>query len=557
MAGRKKVNTGDQLVSLAKYLPDDIVAHMIINSQGWEEAIKPYTEKDKESKVVYPSDPVEFMTNVLGYQMWSKLEEILRSVENNHNTIVSSGFSCGKSIASAAIACWFLTTKIPSVVVTIAPTYNQVQNIIWRYMRSVGRMTNLPGIILDTPRWEMGDANHYAVGLSPRKSTNEDITTLQGYHGPTELVIMDEAAGLPPEVWDAVAGLAAGDNCRILAIGNPIEQQGPFWDACNNPDWNYIHISCFDHPNVIEGREVIPGAVTRGWIEGRAREWAIEVSPHTEDAVEIPWTGKWYKPENMFTAKVQGVAPAQGEDQLISMAWVDDAKLRGYVDTSSEGVIAGFDPAAHGGDDNALVVRQGNNIVKIARMKGDNTIAIAQWLKEQLAEWKVEKVFIDEIGSGKGVADQAKALRLPVVYVNVGKKANRPDLFINLRAEVWWRVKELLRSGKMSIPNDSLLCGDLIAPRKKRGDRGKIQIEEKDEIKKRIKRSPDTADALCISYTNTIVDSLPDIVTDELDKLGTITGAVSVLREEYGRLNSWRAPIANRRSSKSRWHRGG
>ena len=560
MANRKKVNVGDQLVSLAKFLPDDIVAHMIINSQGWEEVVKQYSNKDEDNKVAYPSDPVEFMTKVLGYQMWPKIEEILRSVQNNHNTVVASGRGVGKSLASAAIACWFLVTNNPSIVITMAPVYDQVQNIIWRYIRAAGRAANLPGTILDTPRWEMPNSDaqspYYAMGISPRKSSEADAITGSGYHAAKELIIMDEAAGLDRPVWNNAAGLAVGDGCRILAIGNPIEQVGPFWDACNSPDWNFINISSFEHPNIVSGEELVPGAVTRRWIDMKARETCTPAQPGEKNAIEIPWTGQWYIPDPVFNTDVLGVAPAQGEDQLISLSWVNDAKLRGHVDTSNEGVIAGFDPAPHGGDDNALVVRQGNNVLKVARMKGDNTIIIAQWLKEQLAEWKVDKVFIDEIGSGKGVADQAKLLKLPVVYVNVGKKALRSDLFINLRAEVWWRVKELLRSGRMSLPNDSLLCGDLIAPRKKRGDRGKIQIEEKDEIRKRIKRSPDTGDALCISYTNTIVDSLPDDVTEDLGKLGAITGAESELRNQESKVGSWTMPVANKKSSRSRWHRG-
>jgi hypothetical protein len=473
--------------------------------------------------------------------MWPKLAEICYSVQNNHNTIVESGFGCGKSVSAASLACWFMTVYQPAIVIVIAPTHSQVQNILFRYIRAAARKANLPGIVYDTPRWERA-ADHYAVGLSPRKSSAEDMAAIQGFHGPRVLVIMDEAAGLPQIIWDTIAGLAVGDNCRILAVGNPVEQSGPFWNASNNSNWYHIRISCLEHPNVVEGREVIPGAVTRSWIEERCHDWANEVDPETPEAVHIPWTNKWYIPLPIFMAKVLGIAPEQSEDQLIKLSWVIDAQNRTIDDRNTETVI-GFDPAPRGGDDNALCIRYGNAVRQIKRKKSQDTQALAEWLALETREGNAVKIYIDDVGSGAGVTDRSRRMGLPVVAVNFSRSASQKKRFNNLRSECYWRVRELLREGKMSLPNDSMLVGDLIAVHYEPDDYGRIALESKDIIRAKIGRSPDSGDALCLSYATPVLDVSSDELISSLKELGT---------NSTGQQGS-RWLVAKRRIGLSRW----
>jgi len=397
-SGRKKKTAIGQedFIKLLPYLEPSTIAELLQFSPEWQHGVAALTQDDSQE---LPTDPVEFMRDTLGYAMWDKLEEVCYSVRDNHNTVVESSFGIGKSISASALACWFLVTHQPAVVITVAPTWQQVANIIWRYIRTVARQANLPGQVFETPRWEIAP-NHYAIGLSPKKDTGRDgdtISTLQGFHGPRMLVIMDEAAGLPKAIWDSVNGLAVGDQCRILAIGNPIEQAGPFYDATQNPSWHHIRISAFDHPNVKEGTEVIPGAVTRSWVEERAKEWATEVSPGTPNAVHIPWIDKYYDPMPIFEAKVLGVPPEQAEDQLIKLSWVLAAQDRA-LDTRDAETVIGVDPAPRGGDDNSICVRRGMQVLDIFRIKGQDTQQITNWLDLRMKEYLAVKAYIDDVG---------------------------------------------------------------------------------------------------------------------------------------------------------------
>jgi len=519
-AGRtkKKVAAQEDLLRLMPFLPPETIAQLLQTSPDWQTGIAAYQEQTETKG--FPTDPVEFMRDTLGYAMWDKLAEVCYSVRDNHNTVVESGFSVGKSVSSAAIACWFLTTHQPAIVITLAPTFSQVSNIIWRYIRSVARKANLPGTIFETPRWEMAP-DHYAIGLSPKKDTGRDgdtIATLQGFHGPRMLVIMDEAAGLPKAIWDSVNGLAVGDQCRILAIGNPVEQAGPFYDATLNSSWRHIRISAFDHPNVKEGREVIPGAVTRSWVEERAKEWATEVAPGTPNAVYLEWVDKWYDPMPIFQAKVLGIPPEQAEDQLIKLSWVIAAQERVLNERGSETVI-GLDPAPRNGDDNSLCVRQGMQVTHLTRLRGQDTQQITEWLALQTREFHASKVYIDEVGSGAGAYDRARVLGLPAVAVNFSRSATQKKRFANLRAECWWKVRELLREGKLAIPNDPRLQADLIMPKFAPDMYGRILLESKDDIRARLGRSPDTADSLAITFALP-TGALEDESMIELKRLG-------------------------------------
>jgi len=534
----KLPDANQELVSIAPYLDVEALAQIILNSPEWSEVAESLDDAPKAK--IYPTDPVEFMRDTLGYQMWPKLEEICRSVEKNHNTVVESSFGVGKSVSAAAIAMWWLTTHDPAVVVTIAPTFAQIQGIIWAYIRDKGRKAELPGTILEAPRWKINDAR-WAVGVSPRRANDTDLASLQGRHNPNLLVIMDEAAGLPRPVWDVVQGLAVGGDNRILAIGNPIEQAGPFWDATNHPNWNSIRISSLEHPNVISGQELIPGAVTRAWVDDRCRDWATECDPDVPEAIYIPWQNRYYKPLPIFMAKVLGIAPEQAEDQLIKLSWVLDAQQR-VIDVSKEQTVVGVDPAPRGGDDNVLCTRIGNKIYPIKRMKGQDTQQLAEWLALEMHQTGAVKGYIDDIGVGTGVTDRARRMGLPVMAVNFASRATQRKRFANLRAECYWTVRELLREGKMSLPNDPMLVADLTAPKYAPDPYGRILIESKDDIRARIGRSPDAGDGLALSYAVPVTEASEELENQQREMIQESTwgGSKWLVRTTNTRHSRWR-----------------
>lgn len=109
-------------------------------------------------------------------------------------------------------------------------------------------------------------------------------------------------------------------------------------------------------------------------------------------------------------------------------------------------------------------------------------------------------VFIDAVGIGAGVVDKVRSLGVQGVYeCNGGSQALRNKEFVNRNAEMWHKVKEWLKAGG-SIPDDSALCDQLTNREYGYDNTSRLQLEKKDDMKKRGLASPDRADALALTF---------------------------------------------------------
>jgi hypothetical protein len=457
----------------------------------------------------YLGEPTRFCQEILGIELWYKQREFVESVIDNRQTIVFSGHSVGKSLGTAALTCYWLCVHEEAAVVTMAPVWNQVQNIIWQYIRHFGRKSGLPGKILDTPRWTISPVR-FAVGLSSNKNNEEDVAALQGYHNARLLIILDEAAGIRRIIWRTVKNLAVGENDRIIAILNPIEQSGPTWEAWINPGWNSINVNSMDHPNVVEHREAIPGAVSWAWVDDMVKEHCERLTDDkllVYDGEIVEWEGKRYAPDPVFQSRVLGLAPTESETQLIKTSWLQAAKRFEYEPRVEDELVVALDPSRYGGDFSVMIARKGKKILWIQRRKVSSknpSVELANWLKEA-SLLEPDRIFIDEVGLGAGVVDVCRGVHhMDVIGINGARKAVQSTRFTNMRTENYWNLREALRKVELDIPQgDVRLEQDLVAVQlnKRNYDhRGRYQLEEKEALRRQLGRSPDTGDALAMTY---------------------------------------------------------
>ena len=472
-------------------------------------ALENFVARGGSLKPKLPADP-HLAIKQLGLTLWSdipdfsgddKLIEICKSLDENPNTIVESGNGTGKSYTIAGAVCWWLETRKPHAkVVTLAPTYAQVNSIIWSYIRKFHQESSLTPEVYQTPRWVLsGDC--FAIGLSPRKQSAEDLEALKGYHSPNLLVVMDEAPGLPRMVGDAIRGLATGEKNRVLAVGNPLEQAGPFYEATQSEAWNYINISCLNHPNVVLKRDVIPGAVSYSWVVGMIADHCRPAAQGEAGAFEFE--GRWYVPGPVFMSRVLGKPPTEASDQLIHLSWVISAQSWVAEPDSEEEVIIGLDPArvSHG-DSAAMVARKGAKVLWIKRRKIQSPnpgMEIAGWLRNVVREIGAGRIYIDATGIGASVVDSARNMGLAVLGILPGMGAAANNM-ANKRAEMYWRMRATLQANAISLPQDDYLVGDLCAAKYWYDGQGRVLIEPKDKIRDRLNRSPDSADALALTF---------------------------------------------------------
>lgn len=422
----------------------------------------------------YSNDPVAWTHDVLNEFLWSMQCEILDSTFRNRKTVVRSCNSAGKTFIAAVAVLAFLYLRYPSKVITTAPTWYQVRDLLWSEINSLfGRHLagNIVGRCLNT-RLEI-DHDWFALGISPKEAVN-----FQGFHQEHVLVIFDEAPGVRDEIVEGAETLEASGDFHLLKIGNPIEQAGHFYNDFRDPTFVKFHIPYHKTPN-FTGEEV-PEHVARSLINS---EWIDDKR------------SRWGEDSPMFQSKAEAEFPEAGGNSVISLALCERAALREIV---SEGdIFLAVDVARGGGDLTVLTRRRGNVILDQETMNSRDTMEITGRISAMHHAEKFRGINIDVIGVGAGVYDRCRELGHPVHAINSSEAALDSARYKNKRTEMWFNMKEWLEYGR--IPNDSDLMADLTAPQYSYTSSGQYQLEGKDETKKRLKRSPDQGDSAVYS----------------------------------------------------------
>jgi len=165
------------------------------------------------------NDPVTWASERAGVHLWSKQREIAETLAAHKRTAVQSAHGIGKSFLAATLAAWWVDVHPAdeTMVVTTAPSLDQVHAILWEEIRGLHDRASLSGVVQRTDRWLVGGR---LVGMG-RKPPDYSESAFQGIHRRYVLVILDEACGIPAWLWTAVETITTGDDCRIMAIGNP------------------------------------------------------------------------------------------------------------------------------------------------------------------------------------------------------------------------------------------------------------------------------------------------------------------------------------------------
>ena len=362
-------------------------------------------------------DPLFFSKNILGGgDPWDKQIEIMKSVRDNRRTVVKSGHAVGKSFISARIALWFLQCWENSIVVTTAPTWTQVEKILWGELRSQFKSSLIPlrGELLTT-QIKISD-KHYAIGIS-----TDECNRLQGFHSDYALIIVDEAPGVHSQMYEAIEGLMTDENCRLLLIGNPTSNSGEFYSAFKSPLYNKITISCYDSPNVKAGKTVIKGLVSKTWCEERKQEWGQE-SP-------------------LYQSRVLAEFPQSSENVLVPLKYIEIAENNVVNTTGYEHKILAVDVAGGGENYTVYVVREGDTIKSVKTRQGVDqyrgTLEVVGKISELIAEEDFDAVVIDDTGVGTNISDLFSSKYSNVFpFVANASPVTNPKC-INLRADMY------------------------------------------------------------------------------------------------------------------------
>ncbi|HOA01392.1 MAG TPA: hypothetical protein PLF11_00055 [Bacillota bacterium] len=452
--------------------------------------------------------PSLFAEHVLGEWLWSKQREVLDALIDNERVAVRSCHGIGKTFLASVAVVWFLYTHKPAIVVTTAPTWDQVERLLWKEVAV--RYRALPPELQalsrpPTTKLELSK-DHLAYG----RSTNEP-EKFQGIHAPNLMIVVDEASGVDDAIFTAIDSCSAGGKYRELLIGNAINAEGKFYRAFQNPALGYaqFRISIEDTPNWTG--ENVPDRIKRSLVQpDRVRQWA-------ED---------WGADSGAFRARVYAEFPTGLADNiLIPLTWVERAISMEPPDPAEfEGVrrVLAVDPAHSGGDRTAFAATVGYNLFLVESMSGaqDTQTVVGTTRRlvaavggsmsgSDMALTERVQLVVDPIGIGAGVYDLLKAAYKHHPLVNVvphyGHTTPRDRrLFRNARDEAHWAVRRMFESGLARVscegPPMRRFVAQASALRFSYDALGRITVESKDEMKARGLPSPDELDAVVMAF---------------------------------------------------------
>ena len=449
--------------------------------------VKSDVEQAKILLARYRDSPTRFAEEVLRLRVWSGQDRIFRAIAAHDRVAVRSGHKIGKSKSAAAIAHWWVCTRQHGLVVMSAPTARQVEEILWREFRATYRGALVP--LGPKPAIRPSTGYRLSDGRGVYGFSTKEPERMAGISGAEVLFIIDEASGFPEDIFEAIEGNRAGGGKQLL-FSNPTQTSGTFFDAFHTKAsfWERIHISSR------EAAELVPpisGLATKAWLAEKAEEWG-EDSP-------------------IFKVRAQGDFPDQASNSVVALAAVD-AAIKRWDDrrATSRDQLAelgpleiGVDPARFGDDESVIVSRRGVRVLDIRTRQGLDGIQLAGAVLEAVRSLRSKgekpRIKVDVIGIGASVFDQLQHFTDEVVpvSVNVAEVSEHEDKYGNLRDQVWFEMARWLDTGE--IPDDGKLQGELVAPVYTFDPKGRQRVESKAEIKKRTKRSPDRADALCLA----------------------------------------------------------
>ncbi len=442
------------------------------------------------------NDPVKWVEDCITFDEGQGLtdyqKEELAALPEHHRVAVRGPRGSGKTMPAALVFWWFATTRellgVDWKIPTTAGSWDQIRLYLWPeihkwYKRIRWDVLQMPQPVLgrDLLTYHLKLGNGEGFGRA-----TDDPALIEGAHASHMLVIIDEGKAVADGIWDAVEGFFANPGEHYAyALSTPGAPAGRFSDIHHRKpgyeDWHPIHVT--------KDQAVNAGRVTQEWVDQRVKQWGVD--------------------SQLYRSHVLAEFAGE-EDGVIPLAWVEAAIERGRnLDRKVRPERFGVDVADTGDDQSVIAWRDHWDCYKLEIFPPAEADVLL--LAERVINRAVKgsTVVVDSIGVGAGTYRAlARAKDINAVSFVAGAKTNRRDSsgemkFANKRSGAWWNLRELLHpeSGEpVSLPDDPQLLGDLTAPRWREVAGGKIQIEAKIDIKKRLGRSTDVGDAVVMVF---------------------------------------------------------
>ncbi|HEV6968099.1 terminase [Roseateles sp.] len=408
----------------------------------------------------------------------------------------ASGHGIGKSSATAMLVNFLMTTRPNARGVITANTAPQLESKTWAELAKwTRRSVFAEWFTVTTGRGSMKMVHNDAPeswNCFGQTAAEERAESFAGLHAAdsTAFFILDEASAIPAAIWDVAEGGMTDGEPMMFAFGNPTRTGTKFFETFNGQRHRWITRQVDSRTCQLTNKKQI-------------QEW---VADYGEDS-------------DFVKVRVRGIFPSASSLQFIGRQLVDDAMARELPSSFGETVVVGVDPARFGADSSVIYTRVGRDARTWPpiRLQGADTMTLASRVAEHVNTLRRSKhrvmLNVDGGGVGGGVIDRLRSLGFEVNEVQFGSRALDPRRWANRRAEIWGALRDWLAIG--ALPRDEDLATDLTATEYGYNQSDAILLESKASMKSRGLASPDTADALAVTFA--LPTPVPSIGVDAPD----------------------------------------
>ena len=459
---------------------------------------------ERKGAAAYLYDPLGFMDHCIRWPQGHDGEpggltpyqrEVIADLVIARRMAVRGPHGLGKTTTNALVIHWFALTRdaarIDWKIITTAGAWRQLIKYLWPEIHKWSRFLDWEAIgRRPYTQHELLDLNLKLTYGQASAVAASDKELIEGAHADSLLYVYDESKSIKADIFDASEGAFSGaresglPEAFGLAQSTPGEMQGRFYDIhARKPgldDWKVRHVT---------KQEVIDaGRMSASWARNRRLQWGEESA--------------------VYANRVLGEFHASDEDSVIPLRWVELANER-WLEWKDQGCptqigrrVKGVDVARGGADLTVIANRIGPIVYPLETFALKDTTKVADAVKAGMHQTDLS--IVDVIGVGAGVVDLLRRWQVPTYAFNASRKSGLRDRsgeygFVNQRAAMWWTLREMLDPAfdpTLAIPPNDALLGELVAPKYWHTPAGKIQVESKDDVRKRLGRSTDHADAV-------------------------------------------------------------
>lgn len=430
----------------------------------------------------FSTDIPLFAKTVFDCELTPKQQEFCEAFRNNRQITFKGGVGFGKTFCMGIIVYWSLICHDEIQVSIFGPNEGNLKNGIWKeLLRLQSVMTPLLKDAFEITATRISRRTNPASCFAEMRLANKDnISAARGIHSRHNFILCDEASGIDDVIFtDALLNIMTDPNPKLCLVSNPSHTSGFFYRTWMDDD------------------------ICDAWVKVHGR---LQDSPHYDPATFDQIARNYGGPTSrQYRVMVDGEFPLSDEEGLIPRDKIDIAvRNEDCVPVETVFPIWGVDPAGLGGDSSVLCIRHDNVLKEFKEWNGLDPVQLAYKIRDEYERTPKKDrpavICVDATGLGHGVHAALKDWGLPVqAVIFAGTPLRHPERYVRVRDELWGEMRNWLITENVSIPNHKKLIEELATP-KYEDQNGKMKIEDKKAIKKRLRRSPDFADALAITF---------------------------------------------------------